>query len=262
MDSSPRSNGSSDLYSPSESAQPEAPPIAKGIEHEMSYKRKREQNPYPNPIVQHQTEGSTSRTIVDSRGTIDEAPSSRQGQNLMEDLSRIERSRASVYSAGTGADLSCKSSALPAVLWQHIFCYVPPVFLGRLLSVNHAFNAYLTPGKNEEDSMRLPDSIVQPLKAESIWAVSRRRFCPGIPRPIHGLNELEMWRLLKGIRCQICEQVKVDTQVANPQDPWESGPGHSGVRLIWPFGLRCCGRCLQDHTQKVPDDRKHSLAII
>lgn len=261
MDSSPRSIGSSDLYSPSEPAQPEATPIAKGIEPEVSHKRKREQNPYPNRIVQNQRDSSTSPTMTDNHGTADEAPSSRQGENLRENLSGIKRPRANFYSAGIGADLSCKSSALPAVLWQHVFCYVPPVFLGRMLSVNHAFNTYLTSGKNEENSMPLPDSIVQPLKAEAIWAVSRRRFCPGMPRPIHGLNELEMWRLLKGNGCQICDQVKVDTQVANPQDPWESGPGHTGVRVIWPFGLRCCGRCLQEHTQKVPDGRIHSLAI-
>lgn len=252
MDSSPRSIGSSDLYSPSEPAQPEATPIAKGIEQEVSHKRKREQNPYPNRIVQNQRDSSTSPTMTDNHGTADEAPS-RQGENLRENLSGIKRPRANFYSAEIGADLSCKSSALPAVLWQHVFCYVPPVFLGRMLSVNHAFNTYLTSGKNEENSMPLPDSIVQPLKAEAIWAVSRRRFCPGMPRPIHGLNELEMWRLLKGNGCQICEQVRVDTQVANPQDPWESGPGHTGVRVIWPFGLRCCGRCLQEHTQKELD---------
>ena len=262
MDSSPRSTVSSDLYSPSEPAQPEAASITNGIEHDVSRKRKREQDPNPTHVVQDKTKSSKLYTMTDSHGSADEIPSSRQAENLMENLSRVKRPRANSYSVGTEADLSCKSSALPAVLWQHIFCYVPPVVLGRMLSVNHAFNKYLTPGKSEEVPTPLPNSILQPLQAEAIWAVSRRRFCSGIPRPIHGLNELEMWKLLKGNGCQICAQVKVDIPVTNPLNPWESGPGDTGVRIVWPFGLRCCGRCLQENTQKVPNCQHHSLAAI
>lgn len=262
MDSSPRSSASSDLYSPSEPAQPEAAPITNGVEHEVSHKRKWEQDTNPTLVVQDRKEIPTSITTIDSHGSADENPSYRQAENLMENLSRVKRRRENGFSVGTEADLSCKSSTLPAVLWQHILCYVPPVFLGRMLCVNHAFNTYLTPSKNEETPSPLPNSILQPLKPETIWAISRRRFCSGIPRPTHGLNELEMWRLLMGNGCQICEQVKVDNPVANPQDPWESGPGDTGVRIIWPFGLRCCGRCLQENTQKVPDRQHHSMATI
>lgn len=251
MDLSPRSTVSSDLYCSSEPMQPEVDPVMNGIEHEVSHKRKREQDLDSEIVVQNQREKSTLPAVNDSHES--EAPSSRQAEIVMDNPSRIWRPRANGHSVGTEANHSSKSSALPAVLWQHIFCYLPPVFLGRMLSVNHAFNTYLTPSKSEENPIRLLDSSVQPLKAEIIWALSRRRFHPGLPRPIHGLNELEMWRLLKGNGCQICEQVKVDTPVANPQDPWESGPGHTSVRVIWPFGLRCCGRCLQEHTQKVPE---------
>lgn len=264
MDSSPRSTVSSDLYSSSELGPPEAAFTANGIEHEVSRKRKREQDPSPDPdpVVQNHRDSLTSPTMIDSLGSADAAPCPRQVESLMENLSRIKRPKAKEYSFETGADLSCKSPALPAVLWQHIFCYVSPVFLGRLLCVNHAFNTYLTPGKSEEDPAPLPNSIIQPLKAEAIWAVSRRRFCPGVPRPIRGLNEPAMWKLLKGHGCQICEQIKIDTPVAIPQDPWASGPGDTGVRIVWPFGLRCCGRCLQENTQKVPDCQYHSLATI
>lgn len=262
MDSSPRSTVSSDLYSPSEPAQPEAAPIVNGIEHEVSHKRKRQQDPKPDPVVQNDGLVSTFPAMVDSLAPAGEAPSPRQDEHVIENLSRIKRPKANDYGIGTGADLSCKSSALPAVLWQHIFCYVPPVFLGRMLSVNHAFNTFLTPGRSEKDPTPLSNSILQPLKAEAIWAVSRRRFCPGLPRPIHGLNELEMWKLLRGHGCQNCEQVKVDTPVASPQDPWESGPGDAGVRVVWPFGLRCCGRCLQANTQKVSDCRRDLPATL
>lgn len=252
MDSSPRSTVSSDLYSPSEPAQPEAAPMTNGIEHEVSHKRKREPDRNISRVVPSERESSTFPTHIESQGSADEAPSSRQAKNFMGDIFRIERPSANGHNAGTGADLSCKSSALPAVLWQYILCYLSPVFLGRMLSVNHAFNTYLTPGRSEEDPTQLPNSIIQPLRAEVIWSISRRRFFPGIPRPIHGLNELQMWKLLKGNGCQICGQIKVDTAVTLPQDPWECGPGITGVRIVWPFGLRCCGRCLQENTQKVP----------
>ena len=256
MDLSSRSL-SSDLYTPSDPAQPEADPFTNSIEREVSHKRKRGQEPDPNPVVHNKRAGSALPTKTDSHRSADENSSPRQSGNLIGTLSRTKLSRPNGYRARPGADLSYKSSALPAVLWQHILCYVPPVFLGRMLSVNHAFNTYLNPGKSEVDSTPLPNSVLQPLKAELIWAISRRRFCPGVPRPIHGLNELEMWKLLKGTACQICEQVKVDISVANPRDPWESGPGETGVRVVWPFGLRCCGRCLQNNTQKVRKCRRH-----
>ena len=199
--------------------------------------------------------------VTDNYASAEQA--SQQVEVSMENPSRIKRPRANDYVIGTGTDLPCTSSTLPAALWQHILCYVPPVFLGRMLSVNHAFNTYLTPGKSEEDPTPLPQcTTVQPLEAEAIWAISRRRFYPGIPRPIHGLKELDMWKLLRGKKCQICEKVKVDLSIASPQDPWESGPGDTGVKIVWPFGLRCCGSCLQENTQKVLNYRQHSRATI
>lgn len=145
-----------------------------------------------------------------------------------------------------------QSPVLPAELWQHIFCFVPPVFLGRLLHVNHAFRSYLTTGKaNEQDSEPVPHSIVQPLTPEAIWAASRRRFCPGLPKPIRGISELDMWRLLRGRNCQICSETKAPSLTLNPENPWESGPGEKGVRVIWPFAVRCCGKCIQESSEKV-----------
>lgn len=145
-----------------------------------------------------------------------------------------------------------QSPLLPAELWQHIFCFVPPLFLGRLLRVNHAFHAYLTSGKaNEQDSKPEPHSIVQPLNPQTIWAASRRRFCPGLPKPIRGISELDMWRLLRGRNCQICNQTKASSLTSSPENPWESGPGENGVRVIWPFAVRCCGKCIQEGSEKV-----------
>ena len=260
MDSSPRSTVSSDLYSPLESAQPEAAPTTNGIKHDVPHKRKREEDPKSNSAVRKRRESPTFHAMSDCHASTEPAPSSRQAESFMENPSRVKRPRVNGCSGGTGGDFSCTSSALRAALWQRILCYVPPISLGRILSLNNAFNTYLTPGRCEEDPVSLPNSILQPLNAEAIWAVSRRRFCPGLPRPIHGLTELDMWRLLKGRKCQICGMVKIDTPVGNPQDPWESGPGDTGVRVVWPFGLRCCGPCLQENTQKVPGCQRGPLA--
>lgn len=145
-----------------------------------------------------------------------------------------------------------QSPVLPAELWQHIFCFVPPVFLGRLLRVNHAFHAYLTLGKaNEQESEPVSNSIVQPLNPQVIWAASRRRFCPGLPKPIRGSSELDMWRLLRGRNCQLCGETKASSLTLSSENPWESGPGEKGVRVIWPFAVRCCGKCIQEGSEKV-----------
>ena len=147
---------------------------------------------------------------------------------------------------------SFQSPVLPAELWQHVFCFVPPVFLGRLLRVNHAFKAYLTPDNaNEQDSEPILHSVVQPLNPQAIWAASRRRFCPGLPKPIRGIHELDMWRLLRGRNCQACHEKKEPSPTLNPENPWESGPGDKGVRVIWPFAVRCCGNCIPNISEKV-----------
>lgn len=145
-----------------------------------------------------------------------------------------------------------QSPILPAELWQHIFCFVPPVFLGRLIRVNRAFHAYLTPGKtNEQDSMSKYNVKVPYLGPEAIWAASRRRFCPGLPKPIRGVHELEMWRLLRGRDCQVCGEMKESNLSSSPENSWESGPGDNGIRVIWPFALRCCGTCIPKVSEKV-----------
>lgn len=141
---------------------------------------------------------------------------------------------------------------LAAEIWQHIFCFVPPVSLGRLLRVNRAFNAYLTPEQaNEQVSEIVLNSVVQRLDPQAIWAASRRRFCPGLPKPIRGIHELDMWRLLRGRDCQVCHEKKEPNLTLNPENPWESGPGDKGARVLWPFAVRCCGKCISKISEKV-----------
>ena len=171
-----------------------------------------------------------------------------------DDWSRNKRSKIDEhFSRPIGMlESSSPSSILPTELWQYICFFVPPVFLGRLLRVNRAFNACLTVEKaNASHPGPSPHSIVKPMSAQSVWAASRKRFCPGLPRPLRGLQESDMWRLLRGRNCQICGENKVTSFDSNLQSPWESGPGDKGVRIIWPFGIRCCGQCLHTSSEKV-----------
>ena len=227
----------------------------------MLHKRKREDDIADEDTVENREDSLSQDHIngvrfhdrTNSHGSRDQLHSLRHARQSMTDRSNFKRSKISGQALGpeVGVQLFPKSSALPAILWQHILCYVPPVFLGRLLRVNHAFNTYLTPGKAIEDSRVLPNSIIQPLKAEDIWIASRRRFAAGLPRPMQGMEELDMWRLLRGQNCQICNQTKEAIPATNMENPFEFGPGDTSVRVIWPFALRCCGSCLRDVSMKV-----------
>ncbi|KAL8730608.1 MAG: hypothetical protein Q9166_003921 [cf. Caloplaca sp. 2 TL-2023] len=136
---------------------------------------------------------------------------------------------------------------LPAELWHHVFRFVPPVFLGRLLRVNHAFHSYLTSGASESQSLGSSfPSAVCPLDADSIWAASRKRFAPGLPKPLRDLKELDMWRLLRGKACQICGQVKDPGAVSADVNPWESGPGD---RI--PASMEMVKRYYKLHVQRI-----------
>ena len=155
----------------------------------------------------------------------------------------------SVAGSGTPSNVF-GSPPLNAEIWQHIFSFVPPVFLGRLLRVNRAFKNMLTP----TDAKEILPSATGALpyrSADSIWGASRKRFCPGLPKSVPGLNDLQMWRLLRGNDCQICGAKKpLSTTHASP-DPWRSGPGADGVRVFWAFGIRSCGPCMRKTSEKV-----------
>ena len=238
-----------------------------GISFETSHKRKRDslsqgENDFQEytQVPDHQ-EGRLSSQKVDSFGSMEESPNPWHDHGGVDDLSRAKRfkSTGGCLENSKGSTIPCKSSTLPAALWQYIFCFVPPVFLGRLLRVNHTFNSYLTATDSSKNMASSSRNILQPLTPEAIWVASRRRFAPGLPRPLHGLRELDMWQLLVGRKCQRCGKIKdADTPVKS-ENPWEAGPGNSGVRIVWPFGIRCCGSCLQEVSKKVPNKAQFSV---
>jgi len=170
------------------------------------------------------------------------------------DSSRIKRPRTETQGTLILNGIShTQPSGLPVEIWQHIFSFVPLVFLGRLLRVNRAFHIYLTsaikgPASRDTESRY----AVRPVSADEVWAASRKRFAPGLPRPTLGLSELERMRLLRGRQCQICGEAKVQNFATSSESPLESGPGDKGVRVIWPFGVRSCGSCLHKCSEKVP----------
>ena len=140
---------------------------------------------------------------------------------------------------------------LPAELWQYIFSFVPPISLGRLLCVNRTFHAYLDEANNGEAVPAVPNSIAQLMKAKNIWFASRKRFCPGLPRSLGDLSELAIWKLLRGSNCELCGKPSATSTPTSAGSPWENGPGATGVRIIWPFGVRTCASCLKDVTKTV-----------
>ena len=223
-------------------------------------KRKRDHDPVPGAYgagqLHHLDQDYTGTQPIGANGSdpLNRNISSNDIEIPTHDWLRNKRSKTGEHSSmptGTHGTVS-PSSILPPELWQYICCFVPPVFLGRLLRVNCAFNACLTlETANENHPRPTSHSVVKPISAQSIWAASRKRFCPGLPKPLRGLQELDMWRLLRGRKCQICGENKVPSSGSGPESPWESGPGDNGVRIIWPFGIRCCGQCLQSSSEKV-----------
>ena len=146
---------------------------------------------------------------------------------------------------------SSKLVTLPAEIWQHIFCFVPPISLGLVLRVNHAFHDYLDEHRNGEELPAPSNCIVRPMKAQAIWCASRKRFSPELPRSLHDLTEVALWRLLRGSNCQICGKFRITSEPLSTANPWRNGLGNTGPRIIWPFGIRTCASCLTDVTKTV-----------
>lgn len=145
---------------------------------------------------------------------------------------------------------------LPPEILQHIFTFLTPKSLGRLICINRCFRSLLDP------VIPLPPASGQgrclTLRGqEYVWATSRKRFLHGFPKPMLGMGELQMWRLIQGRPCEFCGKVPRYMQETVTTSPWEAGPGPLNVRTIWPFHIRSCGRCLEERIVKV----RHLIAL-
>ncbi len=142
-------------------------------------------------------------------------------------------------------------SLLPAEIWHHIFTFCPPRVLGRFLQVKKSFNAYLDPSSPGLSVDPLSTSAVLLLSPDTIWRASRQVInLHGLPAPLSGKSELDMWKISCGSLCQFCGKTG-QTSLAVLTDQWHPGPGEDGVVPIWPFGVRTCGSCLQKQSTKV-----------
>ena len=218
-------------------------------------KRKREESGDPTSPLNHSLTSNGESSRIDS--DVDMERSQKRSQKIPEQFQDASLQNGS-HPIEEKHDMAPSNvpaeppgpSQLSTEIWQHIFSFVPPISLGRLLRVNRAFNKSLTPADCEEN-VPLTGGALPYRSANSIWAVSRNRFARGIPKPVPGLNELQMWRLLRGNSCQICGAKKpLCTTHASP-DPWQSGPGSDGVRVFWAFGIRSCGPCMRNASEKV-----------
>ncbi|KAK2867834.1 hypothetical protein FQN49_003420, partial [Arthroderma sp. PD_2] len=142
-------------------------------------------------------------------------------------------------------------SKLPREIWQHIFTFLPPVSLGRVLQVNRTFKALLTIGQPELPSGCATPGLLKYVNPGHTWSASRKSFNSGMPRPLSPLTELDMWKLVRGTSCQFCN--KAGSPPSPDVLPFESGPGENGVRIIWPLAVRSCGECLKSNCETEMD---------
>lgn len=143
-------------------------------------------------------------------------------------------------------------SLLPAEIWHHIFTFIPPRNLGLLLRVNKCFNAYLDPTSSKSSPVLLSKSALKLLNADAIWRASRALFRPGMPAPLIGKSELDMWKLSCSSTCNFCKRKQQPKPP--PTDQWHRGPGENGNVPIWSFGVRICGPCLTKQSSKVDNE--------
>ncbi|KAI8947110.1 hypothetical protein F4801DRAFT_592834 [Xylaria longipes] len=139
---------------------------------------------------------------------------------------------------------------LPTEVWQHIFTFLPPKMLGRLLSVSKTFNFLLNP-LSGYSWLSLVTSSLPILKPEVIWQLSRRRFWPTMPTPLQGHTELQMWQLACQSGCQF--HSRENQPLSSINAPSNTEYKHKAPRPIWSFSLRSCGSCLVDRTTKEVD---------
>lgn len=194
------------------------------------------------------TEGSKKRKFSDST----EVPKG-QARNgmIIEVRKRLKPDDALQKLRTTEGHLPKDKSLLPAEIWHHIFTFCPPRVLGRLVQVKKSFNAYLDPSSSGLSVDSLSTSAVHLLSPDAIWRASRQVInLHGLPAPLSGKSELDMWNISCGSLCQFCGKTRQKTQSVLT-DQWHPGPGENGVVPIWSFGIRTCGSCLQKQSTKV-----------
>ena len=140
---------------------------------------------------------------------------------------------------------------LPPELWRHVFSFVSPLSLGRLLRVSRTFHRLLNPAGSPLPASDVFEDPSTFRDQNHIWASSRRLFYPTMPRPLFSRSELDLWRLIREQACEFCRRKAIGDPPNFVHVPWSAGPGSDTVRIIWSFGARSCGACLGSRLVKV-----------
>lgn len=147
---------------------------------------------------------------------------------------------------------STPSLDLTPAIWQHVFTFLDPATLCRVIRLNKFFNKCLLDSNNLEQSANGPGLHTR--DHEEIWTLSRTRFAPALPSPLPGIAEHTMLSLVTGRHCQQCGRpYNMRCDLSNI---YHAGPGTYGVRVIWPFAVRICGQCLAETTIRVRRARR------
>lgn len=160
-----------------------------------------------------------------------------EGQAKKRKLSFPTHSRSDTYQARD----------LPPELWQHLFTFLSPANLAHCLRVCRKFNILLTTTK-AQPLVKKNQNRPRMIESEAIWTQARKAYFSQLPRPLLGFSELQMLQLIATRECQFCHRIPVPAPASTP---FNAGPGPDGVRVIWPFGIRTCGSCLQNNTLTV-----------
>lgn len=219
--------------------------------HEKTGKR-----PLPPPSIRLTNNANSLKEIGDHRlvnGLANHVPLQGEIDRIVQNntsVTRVDRDRTASLDNIKDLEQSMHSISVP--LWQKILSFIPPTSLGKILRTSHLFHALLNPQGPQEIAFQMffhGKSGFIP--SEAIWQASRTRFAPGIPKPLKSKSELEMWQLIRGQTCQVCQQAKAFINAQDITNPWSSGPGDNGVRIVWLCGIRICGICLTQRCQQV-----------
>ncbi|KAK6339848.1 hypothetical protein TWF718_009238 [Orbilia javanica] len=123
--------------------------------------------------------------------------------------------------AVTPINSTVPADKLSPQLWTEIFTYIGLPAIGKLRVVSKRF--------------------VELLDKEHIWRRCRKIHCPDMPKPAFGLKEWDMWRLVRGTGCTLCEKLAGKTR------------GQDGLKVYWQFKIRCCEGCFKANVIKEAD---------
>lgn len=216
--------------------------------------------PHLNGVQSTGAKRKMSEEITNGSRTVHELPKKPRLSPPPSTASPPRRSAVPSDTNSTGYD----TSQCPPEVWQRIFSCLSPASLSRCLRVNKSFHTLLTSTKaaplpppaprDPAQRKKLPADQSPRLRrirlvdSNSLWANARKTWFPNLPRPLARCTELTMLQLIGGRHCQLCG-VSFPPRAATSE--FDAGPGHNGVRVIWPFAVRMCGTCLDSETMRV-----------